>query len=80
MINKKEMKEFISKYKIEILIVVAILVVMTAPYFILSSGIISSTETLENIQTITKELTPVVIGVLCALIVYRAIKRNKEER
>lgn len=74
------MKEFISKYKIEVLIAALILLVMIAPYFILSSGIISSTETLESIQTITKQLTPIVIGVFCGLIVYRAIKRKKEER
>ena len=74
------MKEFISKYKIEVLIFAAIAVVMIVPYFILTYAHIQSEEKLQTIEDITKELTPVVIGILCALIVYRAIKRNREDR
>ena len=63
------MKEFISKYKIEVLIFAAIAVVMIVPYFILTYAHIRSEEKLQTIEDITKELTPVVIGILCALIV-----------
>ncbi len=73
------MKEFFSKYKTEALIIAVILLVMFLPYFIMSSGIITSTEKLKETENITRELTPLVIGLLCALIVYRAIKRNREE-
>ncbi len=73
------MKEFLSKYKTEVLIIAAILLVMFLPYLIMSSGIIASAEKLKQIEDITRELTPLVIGLLCALIVYRAIKRNREE-
>ena len=74
------MKEFLSKYRIEVLIIIAIITVMFVPYFILSSGQITDTEKLQQFENITREFTPLIIGVLCILIVYRAIKRNREDR
>ncbi|HRH57288.1 MAG TPA: hypothetical protein PLS10_06525 [Chitinophagales bacterium] len=74
------MKEFLSQYKIEVLIAVTIFAVMFVPYIIINSGLIKSESALLGIDTITKILTPLVIGALCAVIVYRAIKRNREDR
>lgn len=74
------MKEFLSKYKIEVLILAAIAVVMIVPYFVLTYAHIQSEEKLQQIEDVTKELTPIVIAILCGLIVYRAIKRNREDR
>jgi asparagine N-glycosylation enzyme membrane subunit Stt3 len=74
------MKAFLSKYTIEVLVLVLIFAVMSVPYFILNSGVVSSEEKLRNIENTTKALTPVIIGTLCLIIVYRAVKRNREER
>ena len=74
------MKEFLSKYKTEVLVGIAILVVMFAPYIIINSGWIQSESALLEFDTLTKFLTPLVIGALCAVIVYRAIKKNREDR
>ncbi|MBK9328758.1 MAG: hypothetical protein IPM95_05420 [Sphingobacteriales bacterium] len=73
------MKEFLSIYKTEVIIAVIILIVMFVPYMIINSGIITSTSALLGFDTITRFFTPLIMGVLCGVIVYRAFKRNREE-
>lgn len=74
------MKDFLSQYKTEVLIAIAIFAVMFVPYLIITSGVIKSESALLGFDTITRFFTPLIIGALCALIVYRAIKRNREDR
>lgn len=73
------MKEFISKYRTEVIISVAIAIVIFVPYFILNSGLIKSEDTLLMVDTATKYFSPLVIGALISIIVYKSIKRNREE-
>ncbi|MCC6583619.1 MAG: hypothetical protein IT271_07950 [Chitinophagales bacterium] len=73
------MKEFLSNYKTEVLIAIIVVLVMFVPYLIISSGVIKSEDTLLMVDTITKYFTPLIIGGLIAVIVYKAIKRNREE-
>lgn len=75
------MIDFLKEYKVEALTVVAILFVMFGPYFIISTsvfGFVKSESRLQEIEMILQRLTPVFIGLLCAFLVYKAIKRNKE--
>lgn len=74
------MNDFISKYKTEVLVGIIIVLVMFVPYLIISSGVIKSEDKLLMVDTITKYFTPLIIGGLIAVIVYKAIKRNREER
>lgn len=73
------MKEFLSKYKIETGVLIAIFLVVSLPYFIINSGIIKSEENLQTIDLFVKNLTPIIMSILVAIIVYRAIKRNRED-
>ena len=74
------MKEFLSNYKTEVLIAIIVVLVMFVPYLIISSGVIKSEDTLLMVDTITKYFTPLIIGGLMFVIVYKAIKRNREDR
>ena len=74
------MKEFLSNYKTEVLIAIIVVLVMFVPYLIISSGVIKSEDTLLMVDTITKYFTPLIIGGLISVIVYKAIKRNREDR
>ena len=77
------MKIDFTKYKVETLIVAAILVVMFGPYFLISTsvfGCVKSETKLTEIETVTQQLTPIFIGLLCGLLVYRSFKRNKENK
>lgn len=73
------MKQLYLKYKIEIWVAIAILMVMFLPYQIISSGLIKSDDTLQMIDTATKLLSPIIIGALVFIIVFKAIKKNREE-
>lgn len=73
------MKEFLAKYKIEIGVLIAIFIVVSLPYFIINSGIIKSEENLQSLDSLVKNLTPNIISILVGVIVYRAIKRNRED-
>jgi branched-subunit amino acid transport protein AzlD len=73
------MKEFLSKYKIETGVLIAIFLVVSLPYFIINSGIIKSEENMQTVDFLVKNLTPIVMSILVAIIVYRAIKRNRED-
>lgn len=73
------MKEFINKYKTELWVSAAIVIVIFVPYFIISSGIIQSEDKLLAFDTATHYFTPLIIGALVAVIVYKAIKRKREE-
>ncbi len=73
------MKEFLSKYKIETGVLIIIFLVISLPYFIINSGIIKSEENLQTIDLFVKNLTPIIMSILVAIIVYRAIKRNRED-
>ena len=73
------MKEFLAKYKIEIGVLIAIFIVVRLPYFIINSGIIKSEENLQSLDSLVKNLTPIIISILVGVIVYRAIKRNRED-
>lgn len=72
------MKEFLSNYKTEVLIAIIVVLVMFVPYLIISSGVIESESTLLMVDTATKYFTPLIIGALISVIVYKAIKRNRE--
>ena len=74
------MKEFLSNYKTEVLIAIIVVLVMFVPYLIISSGVIKSEDTLLMVDTITKYFTPLIIAGLIAVIVYKAINRNREDR
>lgn len=72
-----------AKYKVETLLIAAILVVMFGPYVIISTsvfGTVTSETKLKEIETVTQQLTPIFIGLLCGLLVYRSFKRNKENK
>lgn len=73
------MKQLYLKYKTEIWVAIAILMVMFLPYQIISSGLIKSDDTLQMIDTATKLLSPIIIGALVFIIVFKAIKKNREE-
>ena len=73
------MKEFLAKYKIEIGVLIAIFIVVSLPYFIINSGIIKSEENLQSLDSLVKNLTPIIISILVGVIVYRANKRNRED-
>ena len=72
-----------SKYNFEVLIVTAIFLVILVPYLLIATslfGYVTSETILKEIETITQQLTPLVIGLLCALLVYHSIKKNKENK
>ncbi|MEN9449339.1 MAG: hypothetical protein RJA25_2629 [Bacteroidota bacterium] len=73
------MKDFFSKYRTETLVLIAILLVIYIPYFIINSGIIKSEESLLMADTLTKYFTPIIISGLVFIIVYKAIKQSKDK-
>ena len=78
--SNKTVKEFLTTYKTEVKIALAIVLIIYLPYLIINSGIIKSENTLLLVDTITKYFTPLIIGGLMFVIVYKAIKRNREDR
>lgn len=77
------MEKWNKKYTVDLILIIVLFAVMFLPYFVLSTsvfGLVQSDSTLTEIDTYTKELTPLVIGLLCGVLVYRVIKRAKAER
>lgn len=73
------MKEFISKYKTEVWVMIAIAIVIIVPYLIINSGMIKSEESLLLADTLTKYFSPIIIAGLMFIIVYKALKQSGNE-